>query len=98
MPNKLGGVVLLLASILVLLALPFYTNSKVRSSAFRSIQKISFWFFLSDCIILGWIGGKNIEPPFYLLGQLATAFYFLYLLILIPLIVYLENIFWNKKS
>ncbi|MBX7076492.1 MAG: hypothetical protein K1X33_04170 [Methanobacteriaceae archaeon] len=41
-PNKLGGVVLLLASILVLIALPFFVKSKIRSSAFRSIYKISF--------------------------------------------------------
>ena len=60
-PDKLGGVVLLLASILVLLALPFYANSKVRSSAFRSLNKIFFWFFFSTCLLLGWIGGKNIE-------------------------------------
>jgi len=96
-PDKLGGVVLLLASILVLLALPFYANSKVRSSAFRSLNKIFFWFFFSTCLLLGWIGGKNIEPPFYFIGQAATFFYFFYLLAIIPGIIYLENIFWNKK-
>ena len=36
-PNKLAGVVLLLASILILLALPFYSTSRIRSSAFRTI-------------------------------------------------------------
>ena len=45
-PDKLGGVVLLLLSILVLLALPFYAKSKVRSSAFRSIHKTFFLIFL----------------------------------------------------
>jgi quinol-cytochrome oxidoreductase complex cytochrome b subunit len=96
-PDKLGGVVLLLASILVLLALPFYASSKVRSSAFRSINKVFFWLFFSTCLLLGWIGGKNIEPPFYFIGQAATFFYFFYLLAIIPGIVYLENIFWKKK-
>ena len=97
-PNKLGGVVLLLASILVLLALPFYTTSKVRSSAFRSVHKVMFWFFFSNCLILGWIGGKSIEPPFYTIGQISTFFYFFYLLILIPSIIYLENYLWDKKK
>ena len=96
-PNKLGGVILLLAAILILLALPFYTKSKTRSSAFRSIQKILFWFFFSNCLILGWIGGKNIEPPFYLIGQLATFFYFFYLICIIPGIVFIENLLWDKK-
>jgi ubiquinol-cytochrome c reductase cytochrome b subunit len=52
-PDKLGGVILMLLSILVLLALPFYAKSKVRSSAFRVIHKVLFWFFFSNCIILG---------------------------------------------
>ena len=78
-------------------ALPFYTKAKTRSSAFRSIQKILFWFFFANCIILGWIGGKNIEPPFYLIGQIATFFYFFYLICVIPGIVFIENILWNKK-
>ena len=97
-PNKLGGVILLLLSIIVLLGLPFYVKGKTRSAAFRSIYKVMFWVFFADCLILGWIGGKSIEPPFYLIGQLATVFYFVYLLIIIPMIVYLENIFWENRK
>ncbi len=96
-PDKLTGVVLLLSSIIALLTLPFYAKSKVRSSTFRSLHKIFFWFFFSDSLILGWIGGKGIEQPFYLIGQIATFFYFFYLLILIPTIIYLENILWEKR-
>ena len=96
-PNKLGGVLLLLLSIFVLVALPFYSNSKIRSAAFRSIYKVFFWIFFSNCLILGWIGGKSIEHPYYIIGQIATFFYFFYLTIIIPTIIYFENIFWNKK-
>ena len=96
-PNKLGGVLLLLLSFLVLAILPFYTNSKIRSSAFRTIYKIFFWIFFGNCLILGWIGGKSIEHPYYMLGQIATFFYFFYLIVIIPLIIYLEKIFWIKK-
>jgi ubiquinol-cytochrome c reductase cytochrome b subunit len=95
-PNKLGGVLLLLGSIFVLLLLPFYAISKVRSATFRSFYKISFWFFLSNCLILGWIGGKSVEEPFYTIGQLATFSYFLYLLFFIPFILFLEKSFWNR--
>ncbi len=95
-PSKGGGVILLLAAILILLALPFYSTSKIRSTAFRSIHKVMFWFFFSNCLILGWIGGKSIETPFYEIGQFATFFYFAYLTIIIPVITYIENILWER--
>ena len=94
----LGGVILLLCSILVLLVLPLYATSRVRSTTFRYWYKLYFWFFFADCLILGWIGGKNIEPPFYLIGQLATFFYFFYLIVIIPSIIYLENKLWNLHT
>jgi len=96
-PNKLGGVLLMLLSFLVLALLPFYAKSKIRSSAFRTIYKIFFWIFFGNCLILGWIGGKSIEHPYYMVGQLATFFYFFYLMIIIPSIIYLEKIFWKNK-
>ncbi len=97
-PDKLGGVILLLASILILLGLPFITKSDIRSSSFRLLHKIFFWIFFFDCLILGWIGGKSIETPFYELGQIATGFYFAYFLIILPGCNLLENIFWKRYS
>jgi len=96
-PDKLGGVVLLLASILVLLILPIYATSRIRSTAFRYWYKLYFWFFFADCLILGWIGGKNIEPPYYVIGQLATFFYFFYLIVVIPVTIYLEKLLWTNR-
>jgi quinol-cytochrome oxidoreductase complex cytochrome b subunit len=95
-PNKLGGVILLLASILVLFALPFYSHTKIRSSIFRSLYQIMFWFFFSNCLILGWIGGKSIEPPFYLIGQISTFLYFFFLLVIIPFINNFESLMWKE--
>ena len=54
--------------------------------------------FFSNCLILGWIGGKSIETPFYEISQIATIFYFTYLLILIPLISKIEDFFWDPNS
>jgi ubiquinol-cytochrome c reductase cytochrome b/c1 subunit len=89
-PNKTFGVVLLLAAIIVLLVLPLFGRSFIRSFVFRPIYKVFFWFFFMDCILLGWIGGKPIEYPFYEFGQFFTFFYFSYFLFFFPVIQYLE--------
>lgn len=74
------GVVALLNSILILLFVPFFfqTNKLNRSFIHTTYHKIFFWFFFFNCLILGWIGGKSIETPYYEIGQIATVFYFFY--------------------
>jgi quinol-cytochrome oxidoreductase complex cytochrome b subunit len=90
-PDKLGGVVAMISAILVLLLLPILNTSEIRSSKFRPIFGIAYWFLVSDFIFLGWIGQKPVESPFIELGMVATAFYFTFLLILVPAIGLLEK-------
>jgi ubiquinol-cytochrome c reductase cytochrome b subunit len=90
-PDKLGGVVAMLAAILVLLLLPILNTSEIRSSKFRPIFGLAYWFLVADFLILGWIGQKPVETPFIEVGQLATVFYFLFLLVLVPAIGILEK-------
>jgi ubiquinol-cytochrome c reductase cytochrome b subunit len=90
-PNKLLGVVAMLAAIFILFLLPYLESSRVRSSAFRPFMRIFFWLFAVNFLLLMWIGANHPEPPFILLGQLCTAFYFAYFLILVPLIGLIEN-------
>lgn len=89
-PDKLGGVVAMGGAIVILLFLPFINTSVVRSSAFRPIHRQLFWFLFADFLLLGWIGQAPVEKPYVQIGQLATAFYFFYFLVLIPAIGYLE--------
>lgn len=90
-PDKLGGVVAMISAILILLLLPLINFSDCRSSKFRPIYSFFYWFLVSDFLILGWIGQKPVESPFIEIGMLATLFYFIFFLILIPLIGFLEN-------
>ena len=96
-PDKLGGVLAMFGAILILLIIPFYIKSDLRSAAFRPIYRTLFWVFFFNCLILGWIGGNEVKFPFYEVGQLSTIFYFAYFLFLIPLTNRLERFFWNKK-
>lgn len=91
-PNKLGGVLLLLSAIFVLLLLPFFVKSNIRSSQFKPLSSVVFWFFLSNCFLLGWLGGQPVEVPYVLAGQLCTLFYFLYFLIILPGVFKLESV------
>lgn len=90
-PNKLGGVLAMISAVLILLLLPVLNTSKIRSSKFRPIYATTFWFLVSDFLILGWIGQKPVEAPFIEIGQVATVFYFLFFLVLVPAIGLLEN-------
>lgn len=90
-PNKLGGVVALMFSILVLLILPLIDQSKFKGLRFRPLSKIFFWFLVGDFLLLTWIGGQPVEEPYILIGQMASGFYFGYFLILVPCIGYMEN-------
>ena len=94
-PDKLGGTILLILSILVLIIFPFLVNPKINSAYFRPFFKFFFWLFIMDFIILTWIGGKPIEEPYYLIGQFATLYYFLYFIIILPLLTKIENFIYK---
>nr|BBD14112.1 apocytochrome b [Ophirina amphinema] len=91
-PDKLGGVIAMFASIIVLLLLPFINTSKIRSSQFRPLHRKLFWLFIVDLFILTWIGGQVPESPYIEIGQAATIFYFLYILVVIPALGILETV------
>ncbi len=90
-PDKLGGVAAMIGAILVLGLLPVFNFSEVRSSKFRPIFSIFYWLFTVNFLILGWIGQKPVESPYIEIGMGATLFYFLFLLILLPLIGIIEH-------
>nr|BCO16541.1 cytochrome b [Geckolepis petiti] len=94
-PNKLGGVMALLFSIMVLFVIPLTHNSKQRGNNFRPAAQLMFWLFTANILILTWIGGQPVEDPFITIGQLTSTLYFTLLLILTPAANKLENHLMN---
>nr|AIG53033.1 cytochrome b [Ctenotus inornatus] len=90
-PNKLGGVLALLFSILILMFVPALHTSKQRGNAFRPFSQTLFWALVSNIIILTWIGGQPVEDPFIIIGQIASTTYFIIFLILMPAVAKMEN-------
>nr|YP_009987581.1 cytochrome b [Tropidocephala brunnipennis]QBZ38054.1 cytochrome b [Tropidocephala brunnipennis] len=83
-PNKLGGVMALLMSILIILTLPFTMNDKFKSLNMYIHKKILFLLFTGIFILLTWIGAKPVEPPYIFTSQILTILYFMFFL-LIPI-------------
>ena len=77
-PNKLGGVIALAGSVLILLIIPLFSKPKFRGLQFYPIRKIYFWFLVNIVILLTWIGARPVEDPYILTGQILTVCYFLY--------------------
>ena len=95
-PNKLGGVIFMFLAIIILFFLPFIDKPKNTSTRYRYTYQLFFWFFISDIVILCWLGGQAAIEPYIYLGQLATFFYFFFFLVILPLTTYIDDLAWIK--
>nr|YP_009571063.1 cytochrome b [Chelodina burrungandjii]AUY54982.1 cytochrome b [Chelodina burrungandjii] len=95
-PNKLGGVLALLLSILILLLMPTLHLSKQRTTTFRPITQTMLWLLTTDLLILTWIGSQPVEDPFIMIGQIASSLYFTLILIILPMVSMSENKMLNQ--
>uniref|UniRef100_UPI0030FE6777 cytochrome b n=1 Tax=Salurnis marginella TaxID=1453305 RepID=UPI0030FE6777 len=81
-PSKLGGVLALMMSILILLTLPFSMKNKFQTNKMYPMNKMIFWTTINLFILLTWIGMRPVEEPYILTGQILTVCYFLVFFIL----------------
>jgi len=90
-PAKLAGVLCMFGSIGLLFVLPWLDTSKVRSARFRPIYKWFFWLLVIDAFALGYVGAHRPEGLYIIIGRVATLYYFVHFLIVIPLLGKLER-------
>jgi len=97
-PDKLGGVAAMGGALIILLIIPFINTSEIRSTTYRPLFKICYWLLVADFLILGWVGQKPVKDIYVLTGQIATAYYFLFFLVLIPLVGLIESRLVHYKN
>jgi ubiquinol-cytochrome c reductase cytochrome b/c1 subunit len=90
-PDKLGGVLLMFGAIFILLILPWLDTSKVRSAVFRPMYRQFFWILVIDVLVLGYMGAQPAEGVYLLISRIATVYYFVHFLIIIPVLGFVEK-------
>lgn len=94
-PNKLGGVIALLISILILFIIPLNIKYKIKGNKFYFINQIIYWSFISLFIVLTWIGARPVEDPFIIIGQISSILYFSFFLISPTINSFCDNIIYK---
>jgi len=77
-PNKLGGVIALALSILILMVCPFMYKRKFRGYSFYPLNKFVFWCHVNVWALLTWLGARPVEDPYVFIGQILSFIYFFY--------------------
>jgi ubiquinol-cytochrome c reductase cytochrome b/c1 subunit len=90
-PSKLGGVILMFGSILILFVLPWLDTSRVRSGNYRPIFKGFFVVFAIVCVALGYLGSKPAEGVYVVWSRILTGYYFVHFLFILPMLGLFEN-------
>nr|AAL86435.1 cytochrome b [Crotaphopeltis tornieri] len=89
-PNKLGGALALIMSVVILLTMPFTHTSNTRTMTFRPLSQLMFWTLVTTFMMITWAATKPVEPPFTLIGQIMSTMYFLFF-IMNPMLGWMEN-------
>jgi len=90
-PNKLMGVIVLVAAIAVLAVIPWLDRSPVKSAKYRPTYRFFFWIFVAICIGLGYLGSQEPTAGLALIARILTFGYFAFFLIIMPVLSFTER-------
>ena len=90
-PDKLLGVVAMFGSLGLLVLVPWLDTSRVRSARYRPIYRWWFWLLALDFLVLMYIGAKPAEGVFLIVGRIATAYWFIHFLLVMPIVGLVET-------
>nr|YP_001936269.1 cytochrome b [Aphrocallistes vastus]ABR58842.1 apocytochrome b [Aphrocallistes vastus] len=96
-PNKLGGVIVLIARILILCSTLLLKQHNLKTTNHRPNFKLTLWRLLFTFILLTWIGRMPAEDPFTTLRLIITAYYFIIFIIFLRKHSKMENNLINTK-
>ncbi len=94
---KFGGVLAMFGSIGLLVILPWLDNHPIRSARFRPLFRIFMIIFTISVFILGYAGSQAADKVYFMefnntmLAQIFTGFYFMFFLIILPLLSRFEK-------
>jgi ubiquinol-cytochrome c reductase cytochrome b subunit len=97
-PHKAAGIMAMAFSLLVLFIIPFLNTSLVKDSSSRMFFKICYFAAIADFLVLGWLGQSPVKDGYIFVGQVATVYYFLFFLVLLPFAGSLETLWVYSKS
>jgi len=98
-PGKLSGFLIMIASIVILIFLPYIMkNSIIRSGFFRPVHKFFFWIFIFNRWLLAWIGGIPVMEPYLTVGRILSFLYFFFLIVLFPLAIFIDRIIYDSYN
>jgi len=90
-PSKLGGVIAMVAAIVVLFFVPWLDTSRVRSAKYRPIYKWCFWLLVISSLGLGYLGAMPPEGAYVTWARILTTYYFAHFLIIMPIVGIIET-------
>jgi ubiquinol-cytochrome c reductase cytochrome b subunit len=95
---KFFGVLAMFGAIAVMALAPWLDTSSVRSGRYRPMLKWWFAFLVFDFFALMWLGAMPAEEPYATLSLIASAYWFGYFLVILPLLGVIEKPLEQPKT
>ena len=96
-PNKLLGVIAMFSAILAIMLLPVADLGRSKGLQFRPLNKIAFYIFVANFLVLMQLGAKHVESPFIEFGQISTVLYFAHFVFIVTFVSLIENTLMDLK-